>query len=453
MQLFRAPFVKVFLRDNFAASIMCSFSHVLVGGLYSACYYATGTYLHAADPHSAEGQEKFDTCTESTAMTALRVILHVLPLCIRLFQCLRLLRDFRVAPWSQPPNNTTVDYDQQTSLDPAVDPATEWGYTWFSPMFAELEANATGGFGETDSDLTLTDRGTESPSSDMSHEARGLEMGIVRVDGMSLRVRPSSAALRSLGDSDVSLSDTTQKLAAEQIVDGKTEWGRASFNPLFDAVQRGPGQPSPDSCIDESQASHLDGVHSSGRSIHSSARSAHSAGAVAQRLCSGPVRVLRPVQRAVAQWIAPLWVICQAPWVWPHAMNAFQYVLQIMVVLIGAFPPQDPSGPAYITCFVLFIIPTVVYVSYWDAVVDCQLGQRDSYKPLLRKKLYYEDHIIFYYVFLFLNPIFRLFWMLSFTPFGRHPAFLFFEIIRRSMWAVLRMEVAYVQELARRRSH
>jgi len=84
--------------------------------------------------------------------------------------------------------------------------------------------------------------------------------------------------------------------------------------------------------------------------------------------------------------------------------------------------------------------------------VDYQLLQFDSDKPFLRQKLFYEETEWFYYFVIIVNPILRFFWTLSFTPYGAHPFFVVFEIARRSFWAVLRMEVAYIQELNRRRA-
>mmetsp|Transcript_3909 Transcript_3909/g.6148 ORF Transcript_3909/g.6148 Transcript_3909/m.6148 type:complete len:82 (+) Transcript_3909:1691-1936(+) len=70
---------------------------------------------------------------------------------------------------------------------------------------------------------------------------------------------------------------------------------------------------------------------------------------------------------------------------------------------------------------------------------------------LLRDTLFYRDRIYFYYVVMVTNAILRCLWTASFTPYGRHAFLLVFEIFRRSLWACMRMELAYIQELNKRK--
>ena len=572
-QMFRAPFTKVLLRDNFAANIMCSFSPVIAGVLYCGCYFGTGAFLYTADPNHDTGNEKYHTCASSDTMTGLVVLCFSIPLCIRLFQCLRQLYEYKVAPWTQPANNTTVDYSQQTSLDPSEDPTTEWGHTWLSPMMCEFDkmnqsnnsSDSSSGGGEGDG------RGKEVDIINGAHVVNTASHGeielvsypdivhpnsVIKTDSfepstsanpktdsanlgdVGLRARPRgwSSVPRLMNDvsqidvhtaednnahstypcnsthkgtqqsthshvhtsnlvnlklqpgsrgahkHDTGLSHVkTQAHSPVPDSTGRTnsnsnsnssavskhhiEWGSTFFNPFHtqhthvgDADGSVGGSHEHDS-NDESHSSNLDSSHFShtfhyagGETSHTH-RSAHAFRSIIRKICATPIKILSPYYYSLRSHTDPWYARFKTVWIWPHAQNAFQYVLQIMVVLIGAFPPQEPSGAAYITCFSLFLAFTVVYVSYWDIVVDCQLLQADSEKPFLRKKLYYEEYELFYYAFLFLNPVCRLLYLLSFTPFGRHPAFALFEIARRIGWAILRMEVAYVQELARRRAH
>jgi hypothetical protein len=101
--------------------------------------------------------------------------------------------------------------------------------------------------------------------------------------------------------------------------------------------------------------------------------------------------------------------------------------------------------------YVPLCVISTLYSCYWDVANDFQLLQFNSSRPLLRDKILYEDAQYFYYVVLVVNPILRFMWTLSFTPYGGHPFLVVFEILRRSLWACIRMELGYIQELARRK--
>ena len=139
-------------------------------------------------------------------------------------------------------------------------------------------------------------------------------------------------------------------------------------------------------------------------------------------------------------------------WIWPHSYNALRYFLAITVVLFGALPPQDTDSIAYMCWYMPLCIISTLYSCYWDVIVDYQLFQTDAEDLFLRKKLFYHKMKGFYYFVIVANPILRFMWTLSFTPYGSHPFLVVFEIARRGFWAVLRMEVAYIQELKRRRA-
>lgn len=137
--------------------------------------------------------------------------------------------------------------------------------------------------------------------------------------------------------------------------------------------------------------------------------------------------------------------------VWPYSYNAFRYFLSILVIIFGSYPPQDPTSPEFMGWYYTLYVVSTLYNCYWDVFQDFQLLQFNCERPLLRNKLFYEEQSYFYYIVLVLNPILRFLWTASFTPYGSHEFMILFEIIRRSLWACLRMEVGYIQELARRK--
>jgi hypothetical protein len=136
--------------------------------------------------------------------------------------------------------------------------------------------------------------------------------------------------------------------------------------------------------------------------------------------------------------------------IWPYSYNALKYFLSIMVVVFGAYPPQDPESVSYQVCYLSLACISTMYSTYWDFRNDWGLFQMKAPKPLLREKIYYGNTEYFYYIVIFLNPIFRSFWTLSFTPYGHHPFLACFEIFRRSLWACMRMELGYINELKKR---
>jgi hypothetical protein len=137
--------------------------------------------------------------------------------------------------------------------------------------------------------------------------------------------------------------------------------------------------------------------------------------------------------------------------VWPYSYNALRYFCSILVILIGVYPPQDPTSASFMGCYYGLYVFSTLFNVYWDVANDFKLLQFDSTRPLLRDNLLYSDSEYFYYAVLVINPIFRFLWTLNFTPYGSQIFLLLFEIMRRSLWACIRMELGYIQELARRR--
>mmetsp|Transcript_3009 Transcript_3009/g.4581 ORF Transcript_3009/g.4581 Transcript_3009/m.4581 type:complete len:729 (-) Transcript_3009:250-2436(-) len=154
---------------------------------------------------------------------------------------------------------------------------------------------------------------------------------------------------------------------------------------------------------------------------------------------------------SILEWLntrirLPSWLL-----VWPYSFNGLKYFLSMLVVVFGAYPPQDPSSLTYKVCYLTLCAVSTSYSTYWDIFNDWQLCQMTPPNYLLRDILYYGETEYFYYIVIVLNVIFRCLWTISFTPYGSHTFFVVFEILRRSLWSCLRMELAYIQELNRRK--
>lgn len=139
--------------------------------------------------------------------------------------------------------------------------------------------------------------------------------------------------------------------------------------------------------------------------------------------------------------------------VWPYTYNAFKYFLNMNVVIWGALHPEpgEAGYASYQVFYLILVVFSTFYHYYWDVVNDWGLLSMKGEHPLLREKLYYEHNINFYYIVMASNFVLRCFWTLSFTPYGHHSFLVMFEIMRRSLWSCLRMELAYIQELNRRK--
>eukprot|EP00603_Paraphysomonas_imperforata_P006873 CAMPEP_0114424970 /NCGR_PEP_ID=MMETSP0103-20121206/6980_1 /TAXON_ID=37642 ORGANISM="Paraphysomonas imperforata, Strain PA2" /NCGR_SAMPLE_ID=MMETSP0103 /ASSEMBLY_ACC=CAM_ASM_000201 /LENGTH=633 /DNA_ID=CAMNT_0001593763 /DNA_START=63 /DNA_END=1961 /DNA_ORIENTATION=+ len=52
--------------------------------------------------------------------------------------------------------------------------------------------------------------------------------------------------------------------------------------------------------------------------------------------------------------------------IWPYSYNALKYFLSIMVVVFGAYPPQDPDTVSYKVCYLSLACISTMYSTYWD---------------------------------------------------------------------------------------
>ncbi len=372
--------MKVFLRDNFAANILSSFTKVWTAMLYSGCYFGTGAFLYSVNPASAEGAALFAQCGDSKEAALARLALKLLPSWIRFLQCLRQRRDFLILSATPPTTASAVvavspqvDYSLEPRLEDTLEQSME-------DVFASTSA---------DSDNNATMSGV-NPS------AGGR---------CSPRVMHSSIDL-------IENDECNAALSAEMISVANTISATESTRTPSPAVK---------APISTSSVSFIS-------------------------LCALCVSCYA---RRGASFIQRAWAVM---WIWPHSYNALRYFLTLTVAYFGSMPPQDPLSIEYMSWYIPLYIISTLYSCYWDAIVDYQLFQADAEDLFLRKKLFYYKMKGFYYFVMVANPVFRFMWTLSFTPYGSHPFLVVFEIARRGFWAVLRMEVAYIKELQRRRS-
>ncbi len=144
----------------------------------------------------------------------------------------------------------------------------------------------------------------------------------------------------------------------------------------------------------------------------------------------------------------------------PQSINLFKYVTSIVTVIVGTLVSMRKGVESQDTTSVWFYIPILfyslatVYQVYWDTVVDFGfLNSRQNY--LLRDKLLYHDFKQFYYAVLFMNPLLRLMWCFSLLPENLYRntngygygfiALPFVELIRRSLWCIIRVEHEHVK--------
>jgi hypothetical protein len=400
LQLLSAPFAPVELRHTFAADILCSLVRIGSGVMFSTCYFYSGAYMYASAPTSDTGVARFAVC-HSDVYLAIKTFIFAYPYTIRMMQCLRQRRDHFVA--KQHAEEKKDDLYNRNSLS--------------------RKPVASGG-------------GMELHSRNNSRVVLGLDS--------SSEEEMKQVSVGS-GDGRKALSPAN---SAARIYDNDHVHSPNGFiigSPGVD-LERGPGM-SRESSMSPYQDATADNTSAEMTKDPSLSRSETRDLPVPPLLrCICPER--KSQHSCAPKWLRELWLTI---WVWPYSYNALRYFLNVCVVVFGAYPPTDPFGVAYMSWYIPLSVIASLYGCYWDIWCDFKLMQCDSTRPLLRDKILYEGNEGFYYFVLVIDPILRFMWTLSFTPYGGHPFFLLFEIVRRSLWACLRMELGYIQELARRR--
>jgi len=150
---------------------------------------------------------------------------------------------------------------------------------------------------------------------------------------------------------------------------------------------------------------------------------------------------------------------------WPYLGNAFKYFVAAEVALFGLFVPNNKDKFIWRLCFVI----ATLYQIWWDTFMDWELFQYDASTRTysLRTRRLYSYRFFYYFIFT-INFLLRFCWTLSFIPpqtlsraglvldtFSAeadfknliNPALASAEIIRRSLWALIRIELQAIKML------
>lgn len=161
--------------------------------------------------------------------------------------------------------------------------------------------------------------------------------------------------------------------------------------------------------------------------------------------------------------------------IFPPFLNALKYALSMLVVVYSLFGPR-PSG--IFSSYYLIVVAATLYKWWWDVVMDWGLfwlipvrhDKQGSSPTILRKQFlnikqiptfsislcWLRPHLIFeysavYYAAIIIDLVLRFIWVLSLEaprssfPIPALSIFLgMLEVVRRSMWGVLRVEYEFI---------
>jgi hypothetical protein len=144
---------------------------------------------------------------------------------------------------------------------------------------------------------------------------------------------------------------------------------------------------------------------------------------------------------------------------WPYLGNALKYFVAAEVAMFGAFNPSRKQTFLWLSCFVM----ATLYQIWWDVVMDWELLVVEGNRIRLRKTRIYSVPWM-YWTILVINVILRFGWTLSFLPphyLNRagvlseqfegdlshilNPAIASAEILRRTLWGFLRVELEAIK--------
>jgi len=157
-------------------------------------------------------------------------------------------------------------------------------------------------------------------------------------------------------------------------------------------------------------------------------------------------------------WVRPLFSIIPAAWRFLQCLrrardsrdkaqliNAGKYSTTFLVALFSSLRANIKSIPAFEYIWIICIITSTCYTSYWDVFRDWGLGDK-NYNYLRKNRLYPNK---MYYFAIVSNLILRLLWTLTISPDSIGivtNANLFAtilagcEIFRRAQWNLYRVE-------------
>ena len=151
---------------------------------------------------------------------------------------------------------------------------------------------------------------------------------------------------------------------------------------------------------------------------------------------------------------------------WPYLGNALKYFLAAEVALFGLFEPDAKQNVLWIGCFVL----ATLYQVWWDVFMDWELLEYRDGAYRLRSKRLYSRRSMYFGIFT-VNFVLRFCWTMTLIP-RRYlsesgmlkdayssdfqtfigPALASAEIIRRSLWGLLRVEWEAIKTSSERES-
>ncbi|RYO85300.1 hypothetical protein DL766_001724 [Monosporascus sp. MC13-8B] len=139
--------------------------------------------------------------------------------------------------------------------------------------------------------------------------------------------------------------------------------------------------------------------------------------------------------------------------VFPHLVNCGKYCMTIMAAVTLSLYRIDGTY-ATLGAFITFATINSIYSSIWDLLMDFSLLQPDARNRFLRNLLGLKRRWP-YYVIMTVDPILRFGWIFYaiFTHDAQHSTIVSFlvafsEVIRRGMWALIRVENEHCSNVA-----
>lgn len=139
---------------------------------------------------------------------------------------------------------------------------------------------------------------------------------------------------------------------------------------------------------------------------------------------------------------------------WPYLGNALKYLAAAEVAMFGVFNPVRKTSPVWLFCAVV----ATLYQVWWDIFMDWDLLVFSGGKIRLREKRLYQSTSMYWFILL-VNFVLRFGWTWTFFPVQYldqtgglkttfqgifayiDPLLASAEIIRRTMWGFIRLEL------------
>lgn len=173
-----------------------------------------------------------------------------------------------------------------------------------------------------------------------------------------------------------------------------------------------------------------------------------------------PTCVISPLWWRYSQTLRQVWEHKKR---WPYLGNSAKYFFAAQIAMWGVFDPRKTESKVWITGFIL----STLYQIWWDIFQDWELLNWDpsaQFRFQLRAHRLYRSKSM-YYCILLVNIVLRFGWALSFLP-SRYlspsgalldtfsvdfnafvaPTLAFAEIIRRTLWGLIRFELEVLKE-------